>query len=283
MNKIIFLSVLILSAIICLQCGSDKDISTLKQEAQATLSQGNANEAVKLYREAYNKAPSDRDIVFGLGMAYKRTMLIDSAYTYFRKAKILNNLDREVNQEILQMAPSYQDYELALGAISALVETGDNEQMYWPQLSELYYLNKQYDRAAVYYERLIDDQPDNGYYYISLAGVLSMGGTPDEANKILQKAVEVIGPRPEFYSNIAVNYANQANFEEAEKYFRLSLEMFSEHVPSWINLANVLSSTDNKQKKLEALEIYKTYKDQTPAVYNLDSLIPELERELGVQ
>ena len=61
------------------------------------------------------------------------------------------------------------------------------------------------------------------------------------------------------------------------------MSLNSENVPTWINLANVLTTMNDRNKKLEALEIYKTYKDQTPAFYNLDSVITALQTQLGVE
>lgn len=275
--------ILFLLTLLVAGCGTSKDINTLKQEGQAALAQGKSEQAINIFREAYEDAPSDRDVIVGLASAYKKALITDSAYFYYKKAKLLYNNDREVNRELLRMAPAYKDYEVAFKAIAALINTGDNEALYWPQLAELYYMDKQYHKAAVYYRQLIESDSNNAYYFLSLSGVLSLGQSPEESNKVLFAAVKRFGPRPEFYTNIAVNYTNQAMFSEAEKYFRLSLELSRDNVPTWINLANVLTTMNNREKKLEALEIYKTYKDQTPAFYNLDSVIAGLQKELGVE
>lgn len=275
--------ILMLPALLSVGCGKNKDIEALKQEGQAALAQGKSELAINIFRQAYKEMPSDRDIIVGLASAYKKALITDSAYSYYKRAKLLYNNDREVNRELLRMAPAYKDYDIAFKAIAALINTGDNEKLYWPQLAELYYMDKQYYKAASYYKLLIEDDSSNAYYYLSLAGVLSLGQTPAESNKVLFAAVEKFGPRPEFYTNIAVNYTNLAMFKEAEKYFRLSLELSSDNIPTWVNLANVLTTMDDRKKKLEALEIYKTYKDQTPAFYKLDSIITALQSELGVE
>jgi len=277
----IILGVLIVLSV--LGCGSRKDISVLKQEGRAALDQDKSETAINIFREAYGIAPSDRDVIVGLAEAYKKALLVDSAYFYYRKAKVLYQDDREVNRQLIQIAPAFKDYDVAFKAIASMINTGDNEKLYWPQLAELYYMDKQYHKAAGYFQQLIADDSSNAYYYLSLAGVLSIGQKPDESNKVLLKAMERFGPRPEFCTNIAVNYANQSDFKNAEKYFRQSLSLNSDNIPTWINLANVLTAMNNRDKKLEALEIYKAYKDQTPAFYNLDSVIAGLQTELGVQ
>ncbi len=283
MNKNMAYILILLTALIIIGCGTTKDLETLKSEGQAALDEGKSDLAISIFREAYNQAPSDRDAIVGLASAFEKALLTDSAYYYYRKAKVLYKSDREVNRKLLQLAPGFKDYDVAFRAIAAMVNTGDNEKLYWPQLAELFYMDKQYHEAAKYYSLMIEDDSSNAYNYLSLAGVLALGQRPDEANKILLKAVEKFGPRPEYYTNIAVNYANQSKFKDAEKYFRLSLELNHDNVPTWINLANVLTAQKSRDKKLEALQIYKTYKDQTPAFYNLDSVIAGLQTELGVQ
>ena len=281
-KKATYISILLM-ALLIIGCGTTKNLDTLKREGKAALEQGQSDRAISLFREAYKQAPSDRDAIVGLASAYEKALQVDSAYYYYRKAKVLYKNDREVNRKLLQLAPGFKDYDVAFRAIASMVNTGDNEKLYWPQLAELYYLDKQYHKAAEYYSLMIEDDSSNAYNYLSLAGVLSLGQRPDEANKVLLKAVEKFGPRPEYYTNIAVNYANQSKFKEAEKYFRKSLELNHDNVPTWINLANVLTAQKSRDKKLEALQIYKTYKDQTPAFYNLDSVIAGLQTELGVK
>jgi len=82
--------------------------------------------------------------------------------------------------------------------------------------------------------------------------------------------------------NIGINYINLDNYPEAEKYLRMALELSPGNIPSLINLANVLSSQNSRDKKLEALEIYKASRDLIPEAFKVDSIIDDLQIELGV-
>jgi tetratricopeptide (TPR) repeat protein len=83
------------------------------------------------------------------------------------------------------------------------------------------------------------------------------------------------------YAQMAINYITLKDFSKSEEYFRRAIELDQTNVSLWVNLANVLSEQDNREKKEEALTIYRTYSINTPEIFNIDSLIDALERELG--
>jgi len=266
-----------------INCGKDaKDLPALKVDAVMAEERGDFTGALALYRQAFILAPTDRDILFGLGNIYNKLLMPDSALTYFRRARVLNPHDRAINKELVQLCPQFGDFQGTITAINALIATGDNEKMYWPMLGDMYYHNQDFHQAARYYELLVAEYPDDRIYYLYLSGSYSYLQKFKESNDILLKSNERFGPSGEAMANIAVNYINLKKFDLAEDYFRESLEFNPDHVPTLINLANVLSSQDDPVKKREALTIYKKYKLSTPEFYNLDSIITALEIELGI-
>ncbi len=72
-----------------------------------------------------------------------------------------------------------------------------------------------------------------------------------------------------------------AKFDKAEIYFRKAIEFDPKNVSLWINLAHTLNEQGSREKKEEALAIYKLYYIDTPELFKLDSLIKALEIELG--
>ncbi|MBN2227218.1 MAG: tetratricopeptide repeat protein [candidate division Zixibacteria bacterium] len=272
-----------LLAALSLSCGKKTgDLSSLKADAVAAEKRNDFSGALTIYRQAYLLAPTDRDVLYGLGSVYKKTLMPDSALVYFRRARVLNPNDRAINKELVQLCPQFFDYQCAIDAISALIATGDNEKMYWPILGDLYYRNEDFGQAARYYELLMAEYPNDRIYYLHLSGSYSYLQKFKESNDILLKYIDRFGPSGEALANIAVNYINLKRLDIAEDYFRQSLEFNPDHVPTLINLANVLSSQDDMDKKREALAIYKKNRPYTPPIYNLDSLIPALEMELGI-
>jgi tetratricopeptide (TPR) repeat protein len=262
-------------------CGrSAKDFDSLKASGEQAFGKGDYNLAINKLQQAYRIKPSDRDILFLLGTAFKKVDRYDSAYSYFKRARLLYATDRPINKEILELAPTFNDIDGALNAIAVLIATGDNEKMYWPLLAELNYRREDLQTAAKYFKLLIADNPNDKTYYLYLSNTLAQLGDFQQSNGVLFKTIENFGPSAEAYANIAVNYLNKKDFAAAEEYFRKSLDIDPPNIPIWIDLANVLSEQKDIAKKKEALAIYKKYQEQAPKGFKIDSLIPALETEL---
>jgi len=262
-------------------CGEEPvDTALLKQQGIHAYELKNFNEAVNYCRLGLKALPSDRDFLYYLGVSYAKLDLYDSAMVYIRRAKVLYPRDRDINKQLIQLCPKFEDYECALRAIAVLVASGDNEKMYWPQLADFNYRVGNYILAVQYYKMALDNNPNIANYYFYLSIILGQMGKFQEAIDYLEKSIERFGPSEESYANIGTMYINLRNYDKAEENFRSSLAINQDNISVWINLANILSMSEDVNKKREALEIYKKYQSQTPAMYNLDSLIPALEEEL---
>ncbi len=238
-------------------------------------------QAINICREGLKSKPSDRDFLYYLGVSYAKLDLYDSAMIYIRRAKVLYPRDREINKQLVQLCPMFQDFDCALRAIAVLIMTGDNEKMYWPQLAEYNYRVENLIIAVKYYKLALADNPDIPNYYLYLSITLGQLGKLEEAIDYLNRSIDRFGPTEESYANMGTLYINLRQLDKAEENFRSSLALNPDNISIWINLANILTMSGDREKKLEGLEIYKKYRAQTPEMYNLDSLIPALETELG--
>ena len=279
------LAVIIMAmAILTAGCsGSGKNVGQLKEDGQRALGRGEFKKAVEIYRQAFRMEPSDRDVLYGLGMAYKNSFQHDSALAVFRRARVLFVYDREINAQLLELCPQIKDFEGAINAINCLIAAGDNERQYWLRLADFYYHNEQYELAVKYFRLLLADNPDQPSHYMYLSGALAIMREFAEANEILKQGIERFGPSAEVYVNMGINYINLHNHTDAEEYLRLALDLNPGSIPTLFNLANVLSSQKSREKKLEALEIYKASRDLTPEAFKVDSIIDALQSELGVK
>jgi len=273
-----FLIILLLSA-----CGdkSSDDIGGLKRRGLTALEEQRFNDALNSFRAALRQQPSDRDLLYYAGLSFRKMDMPDSAVSYFGRARVLFPRDREINRQLLELCPMLDNYNCALQAIATLISTGDNERMYWPQLADLNYLNGEMSLAVRYYRLLLADDNTHIKYYMNLWQALMELGKPLEAVKVLEEALDRFGPSISLLGNLAVNYIRLNNFYKAENYLRQGLEIAPNSVPAWINLAHVLTEFDDRDKKEEALEIYKKYREAAPPMYNLDSIITALEEELS--
>lgn len=260
-----------------------KDFVSLRQDGEKALGSGDYDGALEILRQAYHMNPSDRDILFYLGTVFRKLEQNDSSVAYFKRARILYPKDRDINRELLGVCRMTNDYDGAIRAIASLIATGDNEQTFWPMLAELYYMKKDVQGSLRYYKLLLEENPGEKNYYIQTSGIMAQLGQFQDANQILQKAIDKFGANPESYANMAINFLSLKDIAKGEEFFRKSLEIGPGNIPIWINLANVLSEQKDIVKRREALAIYKKYQKQTPEAFGVDSLIDVLEKEIGRQ
>jgi len=279
MKKIICISLLAAVSVL-LGCSGEENYEALAQKGRDALNNKDYNEALHNFQKALHLKPSDRDMLYSIGLAFKGLEMPDSAISYLGRADVLYPSDREINEELLRLCPLVEDYECALTAVKTLIATGDNEEMFYIFLADFNYFLGNNFLAEKYYRLLIKEQPNETRYYINLADALTKMQKYDESTKVLLTAMNRFGPNPFVFSNIAANYVPQKKFAEAEKYLRKAVEFDPNSLSLLINLAHVLSAQDDKEKKREAIMIYRANYMDIPNLFNVDSLINVLEKEI---
>ncbi len=274
----IFLILAGLAAII--SCGETEDFDSLADEGLAAYHKDDYNEAIHLFGKALHLKPSDRDMLYNIGSAFLKLDLLDSALVYFHRANILYPADYAINKELFRLCTLTEDYECALSAVRMMIANGDNEEMFWIPLADLNFFIGNFKLAKKYYQQLIDKEPREGRYRWNLSECFARLNKPEEAIRVLKEAIVLLGPNPVAYSQIAVNHITLREFDQAEIYFRKAIEFEPQNVSLWINLAHTLNEQNSREKKKEALAIYKLYYIDTPEMFKLDSLIKVLEVEL---
>ncbi|RKX19384.1 MAG: hypothetical protein DRP51_07515 [Candidatus Zixiibacteriota bacterium] len=275
----IFLIFAGLAAII--SCGENEDFDSLAKKGLAAYHKDDYNEAIHLFEKALHLKPSDRDMLYNTGSAFFKLDLLDSALVYFHRVNILYPADYAINKELFRLCSLTEDYECALSAVQMMIANGDNEEMFWIPLADLNFFIGNYKLAKKYYQQLIDKEPREGRYRWNLAECFARLNKPEEAIRVLKEAIAKLGANPVAYSQIAVNHITLREFDQAEIYFRKAIEFDPQNVSLWINLAHTLNEQNSREKKEEALAIYKLYYIDTPEMFKLDSLIKVLEVELG--
>ena len=281
MRRLLFL--FIITGFLSVSCGqAPDDFQDLLNSGKDALAAGNYNKAVNNLMKALELSPSDRDVLYYLGLTFDKLALPDSAHTFLTRAYLLYPRDREINNDLLRICPQVNDYDGALKAIQALIVTGDSEKMHWPALANFNYAVDNMYLAAEYYRKLLAEFPDQPTYHLRLADALARLDKFDESNAALQNACDRFGPNPMAYSAMAFNYASMEKFDKAEEYLRKALELDPDNIPSWVNLGHMLRQRGGPDRKREALGIYRRFLENAPAEFGLDSLIKALEAEPGV-
>ena len=154
--------------------------------ARAYEAQGNYRQAGEVYGKLISEKPGDHRLHHRLGVLAVREGRLDEAISHFDKA--------------LKTAPN--DGELLTDLGYAL------------------YLQGRYDDAEQRLKSVVADNPDNKRAANNLGMVLAKTGRSSEAYRVFRKT----GSDAEAHSNLAYVYANNGQFDLAEKHYSRALD-----------------------------------------------------------
>ncbi len=236
--------------------------------------------ARKYLSKVIAQRPSDRHVLYLLGISYARDFLYDSAFHYLKRLDILYPGDRETNLELYRIAPALNEWKAAVQAINSLVETGDSLGQYYEDLAQLNLFLENYRVALHYFRKLREQDPDNRNYHLQVANLSAQLDFLEEALSIVDSALARFGPTDEFLLNKATYLTALRRYDEAETILRPLLAKDTASVPYRLNLANTLSSQDERSKKEEAYRLYLQIDTLLGEEFRVDSMVSALREEL---
>lgn len=259
------------------------DVEGFRKAGQDAFLAGNYRDARAFFSDGLAKKPSDQEMLYYMGLAYKREYMYDSALFYLKKVDLLHPKQREITQEIYEVAPLVEDWESAVKAIKTLILFGDPEEKYWEELVD-YHDRRGYVSLCYHFARkLLAREPENLEWYIRIASTAITLDSFEVASRVLDSAEERFGPRIEFTSGRGLIHLNKSEFEEAEQIFR------GLHVQDTTNrffrlyLGSSLAPQGAREKKEEALDIFSTIIVPQSELPRIDSIITTLREELGLE
>lgn len=239
--------------------------------------------ARKHLTKAVAQKPSDRHLLYLLGISYQRDFLYDSAYHYLKRLDLLFPGDREVNLRLYKIAKTVKEWKSVIKAIHVLVETGDSGEQYHAELADLNLKIENYKVAYYFYRKLLEVEPNNPNYYLLVANLAAQLDSLNISLAVIDSALERFGDRDEFLMNKGLYLAVKKRYEESEAIFRYLLDKDSSSLPTKLNLANALATQDDRAKKREALQLYLQIRPMADEVLRLDSMIGALRKELNIK
>ena len=260
--------------------GERNDLESLRAAGKRAFVDQNYVEARRLFNKALLKAPSDPEILYFNGLAYKRDYIYDSALIFIKRADLARPNNPEYNREILDLAERTENWEYALRAIAVLTRSGEPVQSFYSRLAEYTARNKQ-PLLSLYWQRKVMEADtanvDEIFRLISIA--LTVDSLP-LADELLNTAERRFGPSDPLFANRAMLLIHQKKYDEAARAFRALAAKDSTNFGYKLNLANALSMMPEQVNKREALSIYRTIPAELSAEFKVDSLITALEKEL---
>ncbi|RKX25624.1 MAG: hypothetical protein DRP45_05480 [Candidatus Zixiibacteriota bacterium] len=230
--------------------------------------------------QALQLSPSDKDLLYYAGLAYERDFLYDSAIFYFRRADILYPKDRAINQHIRVIATGLGRWQEAIDATYVLARSGDGYEAYNAELSRLWEENGSSLNALYWGRKAIASDTLKENWYIRLSGLASKCGSLYVSIAYIDSAIDLIGPRNELVSNKATCLADLGDYIAAETLLRPLVDSDSALDVSRYSLARTLAAQNDRNKKIEAIQLFRELLPLLPPEAQLDSIIAILEEEL---
>ena len=285
-NAVVFVIVasiaLIASVALIAGCsGEPKSVDGLKKAGIQAYLDNDFPKARKYLREVIERGSSDKQVLMFCGLAYKRDYMLDSALIYLKRADLRYPDDREINQEIYNIAVDLDEWDYAKQAIRTFIRLGDPESKYYSQLAMIYsnqgsYSNVYYYLRKVYLELGMDDPTQ----FDQLASSAAQMDSFTVANTVLDSAVTRFGDNDQFELTRAKILFHEKKLDEAEKILRGLDDKLGNAADVKMNLANTLANQDSKAKKQEAIDLYKELRSQVADTMHIDSVITMLQDEV---
>ena len=258
-------------------------IEELTKAGEQAFVAGDYEKAKKYLAEGLLKKSSDREILYLLGVSFSRQYQYDSALYYLKRADLLHPLDRQINLEIYTASKQVQDYDNAIKAIDVLIKTGDAQSKYLGELADLNLRAGNIFVSFLQLRKLWEEQgQENPNMYLALANLAAQVDSVDMSIRIMKQAIDKFGFRDELVSNYAVYLAGANRLSEAETVLIKMIPLSSNPDAVRLNLANILTLSDKRKKKIEAYHIYKDLYTRLGNVLKLDSTVTALKEELNL-
>jgi tetratricopeptide (TPR) repeat protein len=272
--------VLGLLCLLLVGCASES-VEELRAKGRKAYDRRDYAEAREYYLRAITEETTNRDVLLELARAYRQDYMFDSAMYYLKRADLLHPLDRELNEEIREVAIALGDYPNAISAVETLARIDDDFGPYHAQLADLWVRNGHEGRAFYHARRALLQRMDNPAMYLQTANWAAKFDSMDVAFELLDSAIAIFGPLDQFVVNKALYLSYVGKYREAEKLLRPVVERDSPPNPSMqLNLANVLANHPGRVKREEALRIYEEIRPILAGQYPIDSLIDAVRSRL---
>jgi predicted Zn-dependent protease len=226
------------------------------------------------------QAPSDRDLLYFTGMAYKRDFMYDSALVYLRRTALLHQKDREVASALYEVATTLRQWAIAQSALGTLIATGDSEAQHLVELADL---SRELDHPLnqfLFLRKYLALHPEDSLRYIQAANTSLIIDSAEVGLALVDSGIARFGESPKWLATRAVLLGGTGRYDEGVRMMRSLLANDTGSVSLKLNLANLLAAQESTKKRQEALALYREIQPALSGTYPIDSIIAVTEESL---
>lgn len=263
-----------------LGCGGSKSVDELRSEGKKLFGDQKYAESRDMFNKALRLSPSDRELMYLLGVAYRRDQLYDSALSTLRRVDLLYPRDREINQALFDVAMAMNDWAVARSALQGLIDLGAAPPKPFKIMADLWRKDQHPGNVYHFTQKALEADSNDIDLWLELANTATMVDSGGAALHYIDGAIKRFGSSDMLQANRATYLTFVKQYDSAEVILRSLLAKDTGSVQFRLNLAHVLSSTKSREKKREALALYKLVQPKIDTTFKIDSLIGVLEKEL---
>jgi tetratricopeptide (TPR) repeat protein len=146
------------------------------------------------------------------------------------------------------------DYAKSYDIIEKLIKDGEKDPYLYKHLYNLSLKEQKYDKSEELLKEIVNLEPNSSENWLMYGNFLSQEGKNDEAKKAYLKAIELDSENIDAYYQLAVLVSS--NTEEAVKYFKKILEVDSSYKADvYYNIGVIYSMAKNEKKMLEYINM----------------------------
>ena len=204
----------------CLQL-NPQDIQALHNKGITFRLNNQPQQAIECYQQIINLGQSYPELYYNLGCAY---------YDLNNKTLAVTKL-----QQAIALQADYVDAHEALN------------KLYWEDDNKAQFL--------VSYQQSLQQKPQSAFLVYSYVSMLIMSKQDEEAQKVLQTALEELGRDPRFLHALAILKNKQSNNKDVLNLLLEAVELQPQNIKYHIDIANYYIQNQGYQLALEHLDI----------------------------
>lgn len=262
----------------------EERFARFKQAGQDAFARGEFRMARQKFLGALELSSSDRDILYMIGLSYRRDNIFDSAQLFLKRAELYHPGDTAILHALYETAMITRSWQVALDAILALLNTGEPLEQHIDQMVPLYRLLEFPSPVAFYLRQLVEKFPDSLRFRRDLVRVLCELDSVPIANRVLDTAFGDFGEIPPLIVSRAELFVFENRLAEAADVYRYLIRTDSLWATQYtFFLANTLMLQARPETMREAVRLYQEIR---PVFYNqplLDSVLHVADSILQAQ
>ncbi len=174
--------------------------------------QGDFPAAEQEFRKAAELDPKSTEAIAGLANVYMRAKRLPEAEAALRQFLRLNPGSLPARVQLGRVLVAQGKNEEGLAELTAGLESAPGDVASLQELAQLSFAAKGYEKAASYYQRLVEAAPRNAEYRHGLGASLMKLGRYPQAEQQLIAAVSLKADMPEAYIDLAATAYENKNY-----------------------------------------------------------------------